>query len=194
MADVLALLTREEAYDALNDPTSARSVPTSDRDGEVVDLWVPALSRRIDQLCGPVVSRSVTERHSGGCDLALRTAPVLSVTTVHVDGSLVASSGYELNIDNRWLPIVEGTFAAGTRNVTVVFAAGRYASTATVDPLFKMAAGAILRRLWSREAGAWARGGSPFEEAAGGMVGFYKAVDPMVSEFLGGELLPPGVG
>lgn len=193
----LNLLTRTEAYTAINDPATAAE-ESSLRDLEVIDIWVPALSRRIDELCGPVVTRTITETHSGnGRDkLYLRTPPAVSITSVTVDGDEIASGGYDLDNDNRFLAILyrtTSTWPDGRRNIVVEYEAGRYADTATVGPLFKMAAGAILRRMWSREAGAWARGGDPFAEAGAGSVGFFKAVDPMVHEFLGDEMRPPAV-
>jgi len=193
----LNLLTRTEAYTAINDPATAAET-TSLRDDEVLGLWVPAVSRRIDDLCGPVVTRTVTETHSGdGRDnLYLRTPPAVSVTSVTLNGDALPADGYDLDNDNRFLAILyrtTSTWPDGRRNIVVEYQAGRHATTAAVDPLFKMAAAAILRRLWSREAGAWARGGDPFAEAGAGSVGFFKAVDPMVHEFLGDEMRPPAV-
>jgi len=200
--DLLAVLDRVEAYEAINDATSANA-GASDRDAEVIDIWVSALSRRIDELCGPVVVRTVTdERHDGGRSrIWLDLAPVSSVTSlVEYDAGTVQTLtaelddglpeyGYLLEDDGSIIRRNGGgdaTFAYGRRNVKATYEAGRYADTASVDAKFKMAAGAILRRLWQREAGAWARATDPFTEAAGG-TGFYKAVDPMVHEFLSDE-------
>ncbi len=210
--DTLALLSRREAYEAINDPTSATAV-SADRDDEFIGVWVPAISRRVDELCGPVVVRTVTdERHDGGGRLVrLRYSPASSVTTVteYCDGvATVLSAEQDATLpDDGYLAETLGPttfvhrrcsgiayrFPHGLQNVKVTYEAGRYATTAVVDPKFKMAAGAILRRLWSREAGSWARGGDPFVAAGEGSVGFFKAVDPMVKEFLSDELRAPAV-
>lgn len=194
MADVLSLLTREEAYTAINDALSATAQSSPERDPEVIGIWLPAISRRVDELCGPVVTRTVTETYSGdGRDrLYLRTPPALEVASVTVDGDVLANDSYDLDNDNRFLAVLYGPWPSGRRNIVVEYQAGRFADTDTVDPLFKMAAAAILRRLWSREAGAWARGGDPFTES-GMSPGFFKAIDPMVHEFLGDETRPPAV-
>ena len=212
MADgALVLLSRAEAYEAINDHESAASV-SSQRDFEVIDVWVPALSLRIDELCGPVVIRTVTdERHDGGVFvIALRKSPASSVTSVteydvgvatvltaEMDATLPAD-GYvrerlgQVTFINRRSSGYDYPFPHGRQNVKVTYEAGRHDTTAAVDAKFKMAASAILRRLWSREAGAWARGGNPFE-ADGMPPGFFKAVDPMVQEFLSDEMRPPGM-
>jgi len=209
--DTLALHTRAEAYEAINDTESAAAASAA-HDAEVVDVWVPALSRRIDKLCGPVVIRTVTdERHDGGGrSIVLRNGPAASVTTLteyDVGAATILTAeqddtqpanGYLLDTLGPTSFVYRRTsgydyaFPRGRQNVKVVYEAGRYADTAAVDPKFKLAASAIMRRLWSREAGAWSRGGNPFE-ADGVSPGFFKAVDPMVHEFLADELLPPAV-
>lgn len=193
----LNLLTRAEAYTAINDPTTAAEV-SSDRDAQFIDIWVAAVSRRVDELCGPVVIRTVTETLSGtgGDVLYLRRPPAASVTSVTVSGDALDAADYDLDNDNRFLAKLyrdTGRWPDGRRNIEVVYEAGRHADTATVGPLFKLAASAILRRLWSREAGAWAAGGDPFAVDATGSGRFFKAIDPMVAEFLSDEMRPPTV-
>ena len=211
--DPLALLDRVEAYEAINDTTTAVA-GGSERDDEFIGIWVPAISRRIDELCGPVVIRTVTdERHDGGSGVVwLRRSPASSITTVteYLDGTATVlsaeedttmpSDGYLLETLGvtsflyRRIAGRDASFPTGRNNVKVTYEAGRYADTASVDAKFKMTAAAILRRLWSREAGAWAAGGDPFAEAGQGQVRFHKTVDPMVREFLSDELRPPVVG
>lgn len=211
--DTLALLTRQEAYEAINDPASAIE-QSSTRDVEIVDMWVPAVSRRIDDLCGPVVARTITEElHDGGVrKIWLHHTPIYAVTSVtEYDDTAAVTLTAETNAAkpsdayladgpgryDRYLlrrsDNADAMFESGRRNVVVTYEAGRFADTASVDAKFKLAAASILRRLWSREAGAWARGGDPFAEAGAGSVGFFKAVDPMVSEFLGDEMRINGI-
>lgn len=197
MADLLDILTLAEAQ-------TATSV-TSDHDSELA-LFVTSVSRRIDDLCGPVVVRTVTDElhDADGPLLFLRQPPVSSVTTVTeylsgtgtvITAETVDTSGGYLSRDG--VLARRSGFATTSWNgrISVTYVAGRYADTASVDAKFKMAASAILRRLWQREAAAWSRGGDPFAatELAPGGVGFFRAVDPMVQEFLAGELLAPVV-
>lgn len=200
VADTLDLLSLSEAKTAIN-------LSGSGHDTQLAQ-FITAVSRRIDDLCGPVVVREVTsEAYDGGCStIWLRSTPVDTVGTVveyrGTSGTTLTaatvtnqpSSAYLLDVRGHYAALRrrsgngDSTFASGRRNIVVTYDAGRYANTAAVDAKFKMAAGSILRRLWNREAGAWARGGNPFEEAGVGTVGFFKAIDPMVQELLADEL------
>ena len=189
----IALLDRNEAYEAINDPVSGNS-QAADRDAEVF-LWVSAVSRRVDELCGPVVGREVVERHHGGVRvIRFRTIPVLSVTQVTAGGAVVDSDLYDLDDDNRFVPKLEHVtvWPSGRRNITVTFQAGRAATTADVPATFKLAAATILTGLWAKYGGAWARGGDPFTE--GSQPQFFDELTHNVKRWLGDELLPPTVG
>jgi hypothetical protein len=199
----LDVLTLPEAKDALN---VSQTKPIND---EAITLWVTAISLRMDELCGPVVQRTISnEVHAGGeCSILPLYRPVSSVTTIveysgtgspqslaaetfTTNSATVTANDYYLDpvtsrISRRSSGYA-GTFA-GTR-VVLTYVAGRAATTAAVDKKFKVAAGAMLRRLWSRESGAWARGGNPLAGEQAGSIGFYKVIDPMVAEFLADEL------
>lgn len=210
MADTLDLLTLAEAKTALN-------MSGSTHDTELAQ-WITAISRRIDKLCGSVVQRTVSSETLDGGTSSIRPvkAPISSVTTLTEysgttatvltaetnaskpdDSYMLESYGGDWDwVIRRRAGNTDGTFAVGRRNIDLAYVGGRYADTASVDAKFKLAAGAILRRLWQREQGAWARGADPFEVGAGGMgtVGFFKAVDPMVTELLHEELRPVASG
>ena len=198
------LLTLAEARSAIN-------ISGTGQDDEL-QLYLSLVSRRIDALCGPVVSRAVTENHDGGGNHIIpRLAPVLSITSLTeysgttgtaLSAESVSSqpaSAYLLDTSMRMFHRIwrrssgsDATFPTGRQNVVLVYNAGRVASTATVTTDFKGACAAILRRLWKREQSGWAQ--SPgYAVDEGGAERFYKAVDPMVMELLGHELLPPGV-
>ena len=208
--DPLALLSRTEAYEAINDATSANA-GASDRDREVVDIWVPAVSRRVDELCGPVVARTVTdERHDGGVGFVrLVYGPAFSITTVteyaagtatvlaeEQDDTLPAN-GYLIEnyrsgaLLRRRASGSDTRFPLGRRNVKVTYQAGRFANTASVDPKFKLAAASILIGLWSKYGGAWARGGDPFTE--GSQPQFFDELSHNVKRWLSDELRAPVV-
>lgn len=195
MADVLDLLTLTEGKRAINLPESS-----TQHDAELAQ-FITAVSRRIDDLCGPVVARTVTEElHDGGSSLLfLRNFPVLSVTSVteYASGtptvltaeSVSVSGGYALRDGvlarrSGWSSMSWGS------QVVVTYEAGRYENTAAVDAKFKLAAGSILRRLWAREASAWSRGGDPF--AGEGAQAFFDAWTAAKKELLEDELLLPG--
>lgn len=212
MADTLDLLTLAEGYTAINDSASALA-GTGPYDTRLAQM-ITAVSRRVDDKCGPVVQRTISgEEHPRrqGRDLGnaiyLRYRPVASVTTIteYVGTSpqvltaenfpTVTGNDYRL-VNNGLSGVVERrnsgypwAFAAGSQygRVIVTYVAGRYASTAAVDAKFKEAAAAILLRLWKRGGGPWAGGSDPFTDSSG--IGFFRAVDPMIAEFLAEEML-----
>lgn len=185
-------------------------------DGQAVRLaaMVTGISRAIVDMCGPVVIVTTTnEAHDGGRSfIRPYKTPVDSVASVtEYLGTESTSLTEETNaskptggflLDNpsdhdvriiRRSGNSDAPFPQGRRNILVTYDAGRFASTAVVDEKFKEATRAILRRLVQREGAAWARGGDPFAEAGTGGMGFFKAVSPMVHEFLFDELKTPAV-
>lgn len=160
MADVLDVISLGEAKEALH-----LSGPTQE---PVLAVYVTALSRRLDSLCGPIVVRTVTERLDGGSTLLrLSYAPALTVTSVTeynagasqvLAAELVStSSSYDYLLDgavvHRRGGYGDARFASGRGNVVVVYQAGRYATTDVVDARFKLAARMMLRNFWRNEQG-----------------------------------------
>lgn len=183
---------------------------------EDLQIIVTGISTRIDKLCGPVVHREIVdERHDGGdVRIWLDHPPAHAVTSVTewaggvatvldpesdatrpVDGFLLDHT-HLMSYVWRRRSGADARFAAGRRNVVVTYTAGRFATTATVDERFKMAAQSIIRRVWKRESEAWAQTPDFFssvDDPAGQdrFRGFFRAVKPMVDELLADELLPP---
>jgi hypothetical protein len=70
----------------------------------------------------------------------------------------VAAAGYHLDVDSGLLERVSSysstPWLCGRWNVAVTYEAGRYADTATVDPIFAAAATMAVKGLWtSQQAG-----------------------------------------
>ena len=181
-----------------------------------VARMVTAVSGRIDKLVGPVVNRVVTEYHDGGCEAIWpRQTPVSSVTTLrHADGATVTAytqdtwgavantDGFILEQsgsyphDARIHARSGGTnvaWLAGHSSLELVYVAGRAADTAAVAERYKEVAIECMRRLWDREASAWARGSDPFVEGGGQSSRFFKVFDYVIAEHLGDEMKPPGI-
>lgn len=136
---------------------------------ESLARYVSAVSAQLDQLCGPIVTRTVTaEAHSGGVEvISLKYRPVSSVTSVTeyagtVSTTLTAESNTAKTAANYYLDAADGTirrryngsdwvFADGRGNVVVTYVAGRAATTAAVDAKFKAAAAMMLRNVWIGE-------------------------------------------
>lgn len=207
-ADTYDLISLVEAYQAINDPTSA-AAGTGSHDDEF-EQWITGISQRVVALCGNVVNRTISdEAHDGGAGvIALRSTPVVSVSsiteyagtvatslTAETNASKPTASYHVVNNGKHLVEVVRRTggadsaFAAGRGNVLVTYVSGRGAAdTAAVPRKFKLAAASMFRRLWHREGAAWARGGDPFVNAGAGSVGFFRAVDPIINEMLADEM------
>ncbi len=196
-ADPLDVVTLDEAKRLITINAS-----NTDQDAEL-ETFITATSRRIDELCGPVVIRTLTnEAYNGGCNsIRLKYAPVSSFTTVTeylntaatvltAETNTVKTSTNYLwdSTVNRLYRRSSGQdfyFPAGRKNVVVTYVGGRATTTAAVDDKFKRAAGVILAHLWRADRGS---GNETFGDYSY-PVGF--AVPNRALEILGDELRAP---
>lgn len=166
MADTLDLLTLAEGKAAIGTAVAATDLNTS------VASYITTVSRTLDQHCGPLVQRTITnEAHDGG-SLTIRLAypPPATVTSLTEYQGVTAvactqetagtqpanafivdpASGYlyrrTSGSDSRW--------AVGRRNIVVTYSAGRFANTSSVDPQVKQGAAMLLRHLWAIQYGS----------------------------------------
>ena len=178
MADLLDIITLDEFDLALN--------MLDDYSPEYAEKEqvITAASRMIDQVVGPVVVRTVTELHDGGKDrIWLRQPPVPTVTTVteydYTTATVLTAESNASKPDAGYLLRTVGTasylarrtggsattFSSGDQNIEVVYQAGRYATTATVDARFKEAAVQAAIHLWQARgagSGVTTGDGAPF--------------------------------
>ncbi len=207
MPDTLDVLTLDEAKDGINFDAS-----TDTHDDELGRI-VTAVSRRLDDACGPIVARERTELHDGGDPfIRPRKTPVSAVTTLkeYVDTTATTlteetnaskpADGYLLDdVSTHNVKIIRRSgnsdhrFPSGRRNVELVYDAGRAENTAAVDPVFKQAAALILSHIWKPNAGAWASNIDPFEGHDQIPPGVAWKLPPSALDLLDDELLPPGV-
>lgn len=163
MADTLDLLDLTEAKSLLSIPSS-----NTDSDDDVARV-ITAVSRKLDDLCGPIVNRTVTaETYDGGlASIRVKHAPVFSFTTVTEYNSTTAqvltaesnstktttNYSYDDRTHRLWRRSSGGDsyFPAGRKNIVLTYTAGRYTSTATVDARFKQAAGIVVKHLWTTD-------------------------------------------
>ena len=167
MADTYDLLSLAEAKATLGQSAAATDLDTT------IASYVTAVSRMLDEACGPLVTRTVTaEKYSGDgtAIIKLRQMPASAITscteyqgttavtlTVETIGT-TPSAGCILDPatgllyrraggwDDAWYP--------GRGNISVTYTAGRYANTAAVDARVKRAAGMLLRHLWAIDKGS----------------------------------------
>lgn len=197
------VITLSEAKQHLS--IMGNSAPAEDA---VLATYITAVSLRLDDLCGPIVIRTVSsESHDGGeYEIFLRKAPVATVTSVVEYNQTTATSltaetnaaktGNDYLVDLPTGKLIRRTngvdyrFNIGRKNIVVTYTAGRAASTSAVDSKFKLAAGMMLAHLWRREQGLGSETFGPFEVNAG-VPAF--AVPRAVENLLADELRPPAV-
>jgi hypothetical protein len=165
VADTYDVLTLVEGRAALKKHTTALDETT-------LASWITGASRRLDRLVGPIVRRSVVEDLDGYGDttLYLTYHPNTAITSVVewsgttstalveetrgnlVDGFLPQPWEFDPtflgNELHRRIGGIDAGWARGRRNVVVTYSAGRYADTASVDPLFKRSCGLMLVNAW----------------------------------------------
>ena len=204
MADTLDILTLDEAKRALNIPLADTSFDTE------VASYVTAVSQRIDDLCGPVVQRTITgEAHDGGRSFIFPVhTPVASVTSIaqYLSGtattltaetvSTSTSTNYLLTDASTHASLIrrrsswsDSVFTDGRANVVITYVAGRFANTAAVSPKFKQGAAKMLSVMWKGDQGAGTvTFGAPVGDDDLGIIGF--AIPRAVLELLAEEIRP----
>ena len=169
MADTLDVITLAEGKSAVNIASSDTS-----QDTELAG-YITAVSRRLDSLCGPIVVRTITaENHltNGENRVRLRVVPINSITAVEEydsQGTLLTLTGETKTSKPGDAYLVDPTTTVRQYLVRrsyglnytfppsgwlhVDYVAGRYDTTALVDPVFKQAAAIMIANLWRREQG-----------------------------------------
>jgi hypothetical protein len=195
----LDLLDSNEAAGAL--------AGTGTPDSTKLAMLNTAVSHLLDEICGPIVTRSVTRtviapsgaiwldvpvgsptfaisnlavtEYTGGVGttLAAETATVSTANDYRFDPTLGRLARRSSWYDTAW---------AG-QEVLVVYIAGRFASTAAVGAKFKQAAKIALRHMWALEQGF----GSLNEDVIVGGTGF--AIPARALDLLRNETLPIGI-
>lgn len=164
------------SYDLARQALSIGPVDTSRK--VLLESAIEAVSQRMDELCGPIVQRTVTEiievpRWERVTDLRITGGPVTSITSVksYEDGvettltaeTLTVAGDYLAELAPRVRPDGTSQMLSGRllrrssfsdwwwtcgTRIQVVYTAGRYATTAAVADRFTQAALIALRSLW----------------------------------------------
>ena len=162
------------------------NIDTNDDDVEL-RAFIDAATEKVQEITGPVLTRTVTEYRDGGTvSLLLRERPVQSITSVT---ELWANSSYTLTQTEfgagasqfdftfdvsqseitRRINNLPEVFPDGVGNVKVVYVAGY----ATIPSRIRLATLALIQHWWSasqlnRNGGRPSLGGSDFSPAMGG--------------------------
>jgi hypothetical protein len=130
------------------------NIPTTDtsNDREVSD-FIDVVTAIVEDQIGPIIPRTVIERHDSGQKLALRTGPVISITSIQP--WLVGSWGEtvpvgDVRVDPRtWIVERRSMFPFFRGPYEVTFKAGRASIPATVIHAAKV----ILDHIWETQRG-----------------------------------------
>lgn len=187
----MALLTLVEAKAQLN--------LTSDTDDAELQDYIDSVTTVIEEYCGPVEPREVTERHDaegGRRVIVLRTTPALSLTSVTpvlTGGTTYPVDGLDLDPDTGQVRRLDGGRFRGLLLFTVQV--GR-AGVPPIPPTINLAARMLVQHLYRTQrpsrSGSLAGGGDDYTVSEP-IPGFGYAVPNRVLELLAPYRLPPGV-
>ncbi|MFB6423687.1 hypothetical protein ACFCXC_18365 [Streptomyces microflavus] len=165
----------------------------TDRDDEIRD-WTESITRGIEGMCGPVIVRTVSERHQerSARTIVLGSTPVIelvSVTTIGQSPITYAVDGLDLDPGTGLVRRLDGGGFTGPS--LWVYRAGRPIVTANI----RSAAKIILQHLWRTSQGPSRPqlGGSDFDVSEP-IVGFGYAIPNRALQLLEPDRLPPEVG
>lgn len=144
------LLTLAEARAGLRLATADIS-----RDADITATFIPAVTTVVEDLVGPVVTRSVTYTADGGRGSVLLPSPVAAITSITDNGVTLTGSDYVVDkpkgIIYRGTMVASVPFTPGRQSVVVTYDSGICANTAAVPAPIKLAARAILSALYQVE-------------------------------------------
>lgn len=146
--DVIGLADARKALRLADSDTS--------HDTDLGSIYVPAVTPVVEDIIGPVISRSFTYTGNGGSSSIVLPHVGVTVTAVTEDGtSLTASTDYVVDsavgIVYRGTASGNATFSSGTQNVVVTYTAGIAASLSAVPAGVKLAARIILAAMWQAD-------------------------------------------
>lgn len=205
-----------DTLDVIDIDTARAALGAQGRKDDLLAVYITAVSRLLDDRCGPVVQRTITdELHDGGAPLIqLRHGPVTSFSSVvEAQGTTTVTltrqtfgtapaEGYIARAHRTTSAPFSGTlervsggytcaFCPGTSTVKATYTAGRYATTAAVDNRFVQAALICLRNLWRNEQGQVSPTPGELELPMANFARF--ALPNSVKELLHDEMRLPGL-
>ena len=149
---VTDLLTLDEARGAIRQPPADTS-----RDGDLVNLYIPAVTAPVEDVVGPVVTQSFTRLFDGGSGSII----LLGHTNVTVTALTEFGTSLALNADylvdqpagivRRGTQIAPRPFWPGRQTISITWSAGICADTGSVPPNIKLAARIILAHAWQAD-------------------------------------------
>lgn len=167
---------------------------TTTTDDDEIRSWVESITAGIEGLCGPVIVRTVTERHDGRKVpvICLRQTPVLSVTSVVA--ILTGGTTYtvaDLDVDTVTGVVQRKDGGTLTGPLRVTYSAGRRIVPAAMSSAGRI----ILQHLWRTQQGPGRpQLGTGDFDVTEPIAGFGYAIPNRALQLLEPYRLPPGVG
>lgn len=169
-----------------------------------LEATITGISGAIDEACGAVVAREVTELvsgpYSGG--LLLTSTPVLEVTgvveTSGVTPATLDEADWNLEADGHYARLFrlsggyDSTWVRGRRNIAVTLMSGRFESTADVSYRWREGFKSVLIAKWQWEAPMWARNRGEMQTDDGGFPVPFN-LDAAIRAAFPLDVLPPGI-
>lgn len=164
--DLLNVLSLSEARDVLG-------IDENSKDARLTQV-ITAISRRLDELCGPIVKRAISAKTYEVCGMDLwvlgpiYSTPAITLTEYDTTGAAQLLTletydtkpqyGYRLKprdgLGGGYMGLIRrrsyGYGRSWGDSVRLAYTAGRYATTAAVDPTFKESAGVMLENWWQQ--------------------------------------------
>lgn len=165
----------------------------TDRDDEIRG-WTESITRGIEGMCGPVIVRTIEERHdvrraSTICLLHVPALELLDVSPALTSGASYPVADLDLDPDTGIVHRLDG--GALTGPLRVRYRAGRPIVTANITA----AARIILQHLWRTTQGpSRPQPGTGDFDVTEPMAGFGYAIPNRAVQLLEPDRLPPGVG
>lgn len=165
----------------------------SDRDDEIRG-WTESITRGIEGLCGPVVVRTIEERHDVGRarTIVLNHVPALelvSVSPILAGGVAYDVAGLDLDPDTGLVQRLDGGSLTGP--LRVAYTAGRPIVPASITAAVRI----ILQHLWRTTQGpSRPQPGTGDFDVSEPISGFGYAIPNRALQLLEPDRLPPGVG
>jgi len=172
--------------------TELRIAPTVTAYDDQLRGWIVASKTLLEQRTGPLVSRTVVDRFSGGKpSVTLTQPPVVAIVSVTETNYTLQPGDYALNGSSGILTRMFGSFPYrfldGRDNIVVTYTAG---VAGVWGENIRLANLELLRTWWLATQQQYSGGGAAEDAAYANMI-YY--LPPRVEKMLGTSDLPPGI-
>lgn len=139
----------------LNDMKSFLGIPSTQTGKDtLLENLLDSYNDMIEDYLGVTcINSSYTEVYDGdGADtLFVKHYPIVSVTSLSIDGDIISSSDYKIYSKEGYIRYTEGVFTKDFKNVSIIYTAGYGASANDVSNVLKLALKTWVARVFKAE-------------------------------------------